>query len=77
VQIIFRLLRHGVDFKQEVDCSGRCETPAGISGCMETPQAQSAEEAPYRPAESETARENQRHCLKKVLNIAYFRVAFI
>jgi hypothetical protein len=28
------------------------ETPAGDSGCMETPQAHSAEEAPYRPAVS-------------------------
>jgi hypothetical protein len=47
------LLKHIVDFAVYVDWSGRHETPAGKAGLWETPQAQSAEEAPRQPAESE------------------------
>ncbi|PAW26182.1 hypothetical protein BKC07_26410, partial [Peribacillus simplex] len=40
-------------FQNRVDWNGRCETPAGKARRGETPQAQSDEEAPRPPAESE------------------------
>ncbi|MFJ7939157.1 hypothetical protein ACIQYG_11670, partial [Peribacillus sp. NPDC096622] len=40
-------------FQNKLDWNGRCETPAGKARQGETPQAQSDEETPRPPAESE------------------------
>ncbi len=47
------MLKLIVDFGTMLIGSGRRETPAGKASQRETPHAQSAEEAPGPPAESE------------------------